>query len=129
MKPVRIFIVDDDPEELIMMKEVFAAKGIEQATYFNEAEALLDALKLTPDHQLPDIIVSDLNMPKFSGSELISVIRENSRYDDIPIIIYSTSSFAHDIEHCLKAGAYEFVVKPNVFAGYEKLADRLVLFQ
>jgi CheY-like chemotaxis protein len=129
MKPVKIFIVDDDPEELIMMKEVFAAKGIEHATYFNEAEQLLETLKLTPDQQLPDIIVSDLNMPKFSGAELISILRDNSRYDDIPIIIYSTSSFSHDIEHCLKAGAYEFVVKPNVFAGYEKLADRLVLFQ
>jgi len=129
MTTSKIFILDDDPEELAMIKEFVEKKGIDQISYFEEPEKLLLYLECLQDHELPNIIVSDLNMPRFTGVELIGVIRNNSRFNHIPIIIYSTSSFADDIDACLNAGAKEFLVKPNVMEGYEKLVDKLMLYQ
>ena len=61
---------------------------------------------------LPDLIISDLNLPKISGQQVISVIKADSVFKKIPVIVFSTSKLKSDIEKCYEYGANAYLSKP-----------------
>src|SRR5689334_7377115 len=61
---------------------------------------------------LPCLIVLDLNMPKLNGTQTLKQLKEDPRYRDIPVIVYSTSINRVEKEKCLALGAHSFITKP-----------------
>ena len=78
----RILVVDDEPSIREVMAMRFRAEGYEVSTAEHGFDALLQ-LRST----LPDIIISDLNMPHMSGFEFLSVV--GRRFPEIPVIAFS----------------------------------------
>ena len=76
-----------------------------------EAANGFDALRLLPREHV-DLIFTDINMPDINGLELISYLRNNPNYQDIPVIILSTEGSQSDIEKGKLLGANEYIVKP-----------------
>ena len=71
---------------------------------------------------LPDILFLDLSMPRKTGFECLSEIKENKKLNDLPVIMFSTS-FTHGINYeqdminmLLRTGAHLFIRKPSDFA-------------
>jgi CheY-like chemotaxis protein len=69
-------------------------------------------------NSLPDIILSDLNMPGKNGYDVIKEVKSNPLYSHIPVVITSTSSTRTIMEKCITAGASEYIVKPETFVEY-----------
>ncbi len=122
MSTRRLVILDDDPDDLYLLNEIFLEKGFELQT-FNDGEQCLAYLNNCKDNELPYAILSDLNMPQISGYDIIKKIKSDKRLMDIEIIICSTSNTPSSIEECLELGAREYFVKPHKISGYYKLAD------
>lgn len=78
----RVLIVDDEKNLRLVFAELLQGQGYEVATAEDGFEALLKLKQL-----VPDVIVSDLNMPKMSGFELLSVVRR--RFPTISVIASS----------------------------------------
>lgn len=76
-----------------------------------EAASGFEALRLLPREQV-HLIITDINMPDINGLELISYVRNNPNYQDIPLFIISTESSDKDLEKGLALGANEYLVKP-----------------
>lgn len=76
-----------------------------------EASSGFEALRLLPREHV-DLILTDINMPDINGLELISYLRDNPNYRDIPVIIVSTEGSQKDIDRGRQLGANEYVVKP-----------------
>jgi two-component system chemotaxis response regulator CheY len=76
-----------------------------------EAESGFEALRFLPREDF-DLIVTDINMPDINGLELVSFIRRNEKYADIPLIIVSTEGSERDREKGLRLGADAYMVKP-----------------
>jgi two-component system chemotaxis response regulator CheY len=76
-----------------------------------EAANGFEALRLLPRENV-DLIITDINMPDINGLELISYVRNNPNYKDLPLFIVSTEGRAKDMEKGLALGANEFLVKP-----------------
>ncbi len=76
-----------------------------------EASSGFEALRLLPRGKI-DLILTDINMPDINGLELISFIRNNPNYRDIPVFIISTEGSSKDIEKGRLLGANEYIVKP-----------------
>ncbi len=76
-----------------------------------EAASGFEALRLLPREQV-DLIITDINMPDINGLELISYVRNNPNYQNIPLFIVSTESSDKDLEKGLALGANEYIVKP-----------------
>ncbi len=76
-----------------------------------EAASGFEALRLLPREKV-DLIITDINMPDINGLELISYVRNNPNYQDIPLFIISTESSEKDMEKGLALGANEYLVKP-----------------
>jgi two-component system, chemotaxis family, chemotaxis protein CheY len=103
-----ILIADDSATMRAMLVAIVEAVGDYQIV---EASSGFEALRLLPrDHV--DLIMTDINMPDINGLELISYLRNNPNYKDIPVFIISTEGSAKDIEKGKQLGADEYIVKP-----------------
>ena len=118
MKMYNIVSVENDEDEQLFMKEGFDATGLFNIVgQVRNGDTLLEWLN---DHQqnLPDVILSDLNMPGKNGYDVINDLNSDPAYSNIPVIITSTSSTRTIIEKCLALGAADYIVKPETFVEY-----------
>jgi two-component system chemotaxis response regulator CheY len=88
-----------------------------------EACSGFDALRLLPRENV-DLIITDINMPDINGLELISYVRNNPNYKDIPLFIVSTEGSEKDLEKGLALGANEYLVKPFDPLNLQKLIQQ-----
>lgn len=118
MKQYKIIIVENDEDEQMFMKEGFDNAGsFNVVAQVKNGDTLIEWLS---DHNddLPDVILSDLNMPGKNGYDVISEVKNNPDWSHIPVIITSTSSTKTIIDKCLSMGASDYVVKPDTFVEY-----------
>lgn len=115
-----IFLVDDDQDDQQLFEEVVKEiKASNKLLMFKNAVELMEHLN-QENIVLPHIIFLDLNMPFVSGSECLKEIRSNSRFMDVSVAIYSTSSLEKDIEETFINGANIYITKPNDYAALKK---------
>ncbi len=103
----RILVVDDDRDILTLVERVFAHGGHVVMTSDNGHKAL----ELLETVQF-DCLISDAQMPNFSGFDLISTLRKNPRYANLGIAMLTGLRERKDIEKALKAGVDDYIVKP-----------------
>lgn len=126
MRKYKILIVENDEDELFFMKESFNASGLfDIIGDAKNGNTLFEWLSGKPAEVLPDIILSDLNMPGKNGYDILSEIRENQHYARIPVVITSTSNIKSVMEKCLQMGASDYLVKPESFIDYADYAKDL----
>lgn len=125
MKKINIMLVENDEDEQLFMKEGFQSTNlfniIAVASSGDEAFAVITGKK----HPLPDLIISDLNMPGKTGLDLLQDIKKDPELLHIPVIIISTSFTSTIINKCLSSGAHAFHTKPNSFVEYDKFAEKI----
>lgn len=118
-----LVIVDDDPDDLEMIAEVYAELNAgERVRTLGSGEALVELLEASPDpSHLPSLIVLDYNMPRLSGATLLLLLKGDPRYRHIPVAMYSTT-LSPDIEKELtEAGAIFCRQKPTTEASVRQL--------
>ena len=104
----RALIVDDDAELLAILKKYLENHGLETISAANGAEALAAA----PAGK-PDIIITDVEMPRMDGLTLCRRVKDNKVLADIPVIIM-TGKKVTEADHVAGygCGADDYVVKP-----------------
>ena len=103
-----VLIVEDSKSIRSMMRVLLEEAG---DYFFVEAGNGFEALKALPTRRF-DLIITDINMPDINGLELISYVKSNQTYRDIPLIIVSTEKSEEDKKRGLALGAAGYVVKP-----------------
>jgi CheY-like chemotaxis protein len=68
----------------------------------------------------PDIVLLDLNLPRKSGHEVLSAIREDNNLRDLPVVIFTSSSAISDRRKSMALGAQLHITKPSSFDGFVK---------
>lgn len=123
---LNIALADDDEDDRLLFKEAIEEIGIRtKLSLFIHGKELMDYLSL-PKIILPDVIFLDLNMPIKNGMQCLKEIRRNSRFNDIAIAIYSTSSSENDIEETFIHGANIYLQKPNDFLDLREAVDKVL---
>ncbi|HSU51010.1 MAG TPA: response regulator, partial [Segetibacter sp.] len=108
-----IILADDDTDDIELFQS--AAKECNENIEIVTAKDGIKLIELLEKEERIDVIILDLNMPKMNGYECVKTIRQNKKYNTIPIMIFSTSSAKEDIEYCFETGAEFYVVKPASF--------------
>ncbi len=104
----KLLIVEDDP----VMRKLLAkaVDALEVETHFaSDGLYALDILRCNPGF---DLILTDMSMPVIDGRTLISIVRQDSTFDHIPILIMSGMVDMSEIADLLDAGASKFIPKP-----------------
>ena len=60
----------------------------------------------------PALIISDIRMPKMTGSEFLAYLKSNSLFKDIPVVMLSSEESTTERINLLEAGAEDFILKP-----------------
>lgn len=102
-----IFTVDDSPSMRMLLKAALLDLGYE----VYQAEDGVDALE-TIDAAAPDLIITDINMPRLDGFGLIEQLRVQDMYRTIPILVLTTESSDEKKQRARAAGATGWIVKP-----------------
>ena len=102
-----IWCVDDDNtireiEVYTLQQTGFEARG------FADGISMLEALK----HGTPQLIILDIMMPKMDGLEVLSIIRDDSEFKNIPVIMATAKGTEIDKIECFNSGADDYLVKP-----------------
>lgn len=111
--PQSIFLIDDDPDDAEFFKE--ALQKIDHSIRFYSATngEMASRQLVMLQGSLPDFIFLDLNMPRMNGKEILKELRRNTAYDNIRIVIYSTTINQRDMQETLELGASDFLIKPT----------------
>ena len=117
-----ILVVDDSSTT----RSLIASQLSECGDYeIQEAATGFEALKMLPAGKV-DLIITDINMPDINGLELISFVRENPIYREIPTVIISTEDSAEDRKRGMELGAEEYIVKPFTVVELREAVERVL---
>jgi CheY-like chemotaxis protein len=102
-----LLVVDDDPAQRLLMREMLKHKGFEVI----EAADGFEACRLNEEHR-PDLLLVDLMMPRMDGYELCRELRGQTRSLDVPIVVTTSLDDTASIVRAYDAGATDFIPKP-----------------
>lgn len=123
--PVNILLIEDDSDDVELFTDALNRNqqahsiqllqdGMSAVTYFSETD------------RCPDVVVMDMNLPRLHGREVIRHIRSKSLFDNVPVVVLTTSSATDDRNYVLSQGATAFIVKPSTLDGLLEMARQVV---
>ncbi len=104
-----ILAVDDATDMLLIIQVILQKSGFDVVTARNGREAL-DIISVSPDKF--DAIILDRFMPVMGGLELLSIIKNDPRFNAIPVVMLTLSATHQDVQEGISAGAFYYVTKP-----------------
>ncbi len=107
IKPLRLLLVDDDPNFRLITGEQLRASGF-QVDEADSGEAALRYL----DSTIPDLVILDAIMPGIDGFETCRRMSAKPELTDIPIIMSTGLEDIESINRAFKVGATDFIIKP-----------------
>jgi len=110
MNAHKILIVDDEPDNIRAIRNCLAESD-EPYTLYQALNGEL-AIKITTT-EMPDLIITDWEMPGMTGIELIKLLKQNEATSEIPVIMCTgVMTSSENLHTALKAGAVDYVRKP-----------------
>ena len=113
-----ILVVDDFASMRRILKNILKQLGFENMVEADDGTTALEALKKNKI----DLIVSDWNMPKMTGLELLKTVRASDEYKDIPFLMVTAEAQKQNVLDAVQAGVSNYVVKPFTA---EQISDKL----
>jgi DNA-binding response OmpR family regulator len=103
----RILLVDDEPSIVKMVGKRLEVEGFDVLIATDGQEGLTQARSVSPD-----LIVLDLMLPKMNGYEVCTMLKQDARYQRIPIVLFTAKAQEKDEKLGMECGANAYVRKP-----------------
>ena len=103
----KIMVVDDEPDNIELMKIILSKHGFEPMLFTNPLEAMSTLKK----GKIPDLLILDMRMPGLSGIDFCAELHKTSKFNKLKIVFFTASNeLGNDI--LTKHGAIGFIYKP-----------------
>lgn len=121
MKNFNILLADDDQADCLLFKEAIEELPISVTlTIVHNGEQVMAEIS-NEGKKLPDVLFLDLNMPRKNGFASLGEIKRNTKLQDLPVIIFSTSSNLEVVNKVFKDAAHYYICKPADFSELKKV--------
>lgn len=104
---IKILIAEDSPTQATALKFILEKANYDVTVAYDGQEAYESIM-----NQLPDLIISDIIMPRLNGFELCEKLKNNKTTSHTPIILLTSLSAAEDLFQAIISGASNFITKP-----------------
>lgn len=127
-QPIEVIVADDEPADNLLL--ALAAQDAEVAMNFTFAEDGEELLQILTERAAsgnpPDVVVLDIRMPRCTGIEAMELISLSETLRRIPVVMFTTSRRAADMEAGLSLGVTRFEIKPSSYPELVAFANDLV---
>jgi len=120
-KDMRILVVDDFSTMRRIIKNILRQLGYNNVIEADDGTTGLAKLNA----EKVDFVITDWNMPKMSGLELLKEIRGNDSLKHIPVLMVTAEALQENIVAAIKAGVSNYVVKPFDAATIAEKMDKI----
>jgi CheY-like chemotaxis protein len=121
MKKEYVVILDDDHDDSALLTESFNKYHSFEVKAFDIPSKLIRFLEQHNSNEVA-LFVIDLNLPEMSGTEVIRIIKDSQRFDDVPILVFTTGGTPAERQFCAKHNI-EKIRKPSNIDGWESFAS------
>ena len=134
-KAITILLIEDDENDVTLVEIALKGSqipvilksvgdGLEGLNYLNGTGQFADRTRFP----IPNIIILDLKMPRMSGMEFLSYVKDHPELRIIPTIVMSASKLDADVFRAYQLGANSFMVKPNDLATLTQMVKAIQEF-
>ena len=124
--------VEDELYDIQFMRRAFKLAGLETCLEtVTDGQQAIDYLSskrpYTNGHQspLPAVIILDLNLPLVSGFDVLKWVRQQPHFEQLPVVIFSSSVRTDDRTKACKLGATDYLEKPSSPLQFTELVERV----
>ena len=115
---IKILIVDDFATMRRILKNILKQLGFKNLVEADDGTTAWEVL----ESQKIDLIISDWNMPKMTGLELLKKVRASAQYKKAPFLMVTAEAQKQNVIEAVQAGVSNYVVKPFTA---EAISDKL----
>jgi CheY-like chemotaxis protein len=119
-----ILLADDDEDDRMFFEN--AVLEIDPNLKIVQYPDGMELMKDISSFQNAGILFLDINMPKLNGYQCLIELRKEKKYQNLPIIIFSTAASGDLINSLFDAGADAFIVKPNDFRQWKSVINETI---
>ena len=103
----KVLVIDDDPVIVQLLRVNFEIEGFQVVSAADGREGFEKAKSTRPD-----LVLSDIMMPRMDGLELVAQLKAHAATRSLPIILLSAKAQNAEVQQGLDAGADDYVTKP-----------------
>lgn len=123
--PVNILLIEDDSDDVELFTDALNRNHQEHSIHLLQ-DGMSAVSYFAETDQCPDIVVMDMNLPRLHGRDVIRHLRSKPIFDNVPVVVLTTSSASDDRNYVLSQGATAFIVKPSTLDGLLEMARQVV---
>lgn len=128
---MQIVLVEDNEGDVFLVRRALNRNAVPyELRLARNGEDALGIVAESGAGQRPDIFILDLNLPRFSGSEVLTQIRANPAFHDTPVMVLTSSDSSRDRVRALELGADRYFCKPTdltAFMGLGRIIQETIL--
>ena len=122
----RILLIDDSEDDIFLVKEAFRESGqAHSLEAISDSQAAMDYLRENRANR-PDVMLLDINMPRYSGFDVLDWLQSDPQLREIPVVMLTTSEQPEDVRRATEGGARDYFRKPVDFDRLRDLARQLL---
>lgn len=128
-EPIKILLIEDNEGDRLLTRIAFQKSDI--PAEITEAKDGVEAMKILRNQNTkgmqyrPDIVLSDINMPRMDGKQVLKEIKEDENLKVIPVIMLSSSDAHIDILESYRHYANAYIVKPLTSEKFLEVAQKI----
>jgi CheY-like chemotaxis protein len=117
-----ILLAEDNPDDVFMVTRALLEAGVnnplavvndgQEAVFYCAGQGKYTDRERFP---LPMLVLLDLDMPLMSGFDVLTWLRRQPRFKDLPVIVFTGSTVSPDVSRAYRLGANSFMIKPAEF--------------
>ncbi len=120
-----ILLVEDDEVDVMTVKRAVKHLSISNPLHHaGDGEEALEYLEANQD-KIPSIIILDINMPRMNGIEFLKIIKEDTRFKRIPVVVLTTSKEQQDRYETFNLSVAGYMLKPVDYDQFIEIMDTI----
>ena len=115
----RVLVIEDSKTDVFLILEALESAGVRaDIDVVHDGQA---ALRFLDEEAQPALVLLDLNLPRYSGHEILRHIRSNLRTKDVAVLVVTSSALSQDREELTALGFEAYFQKPSDYEAFLKL--------
>jgi CheY-like chemotaxis protein len=113
---LRLLVVEDNPSDVALLRLALARAEVDcDLTVFDDGSEALDLARQRGKYAsaaAPDLMVLDLNIPKYDGLEILEALRANPAFENLRVVVLSSSSSPREKANIERFHVTQYITKP-----------------